>query len=207
MAALIIFGVVFITEAERPIPITYAKRVRGMKVYGGISTYLPLRVNQAGVIPIIFALSILLLPQMALNFLATINNATVKAISDFYFEHFKQPVVLCRRLFHFGFSIHLLLHGGNFWPRFHFPPTCKIRRFHSWRSTGQTNIGTHCHVLTRITLVGALFLGVIAVLPLVMQSITGMTSLAHRRYRSAHRRFSGHWPSQKNRGASFDEEY
>ena len=53
-------GVVVVTEAERPIPITYAKRVRGMKVYGGISTYLPLRVNQAGVIPIIFALSILL---------------------------------------------------------------------------------------------------------------------------------------------------
>lgn len=50
----IIYGVVVITEAERPIPITYAKRVRGNKVYGGVSTYLPLRVNQAGVIPIIF---------------------------------------------------------------------------------------------------------------------------------------------------------
>src|SRR3989338_3389853 len=49
----IVAGVVIITEAERPIPITYARRVRGMKVYGGVSTYLPLRINQAGVIPII----------------------------------------------------------------------------------------------------------------------------------------------------------
>src|SRR3989338_3741110 len=65
VAMLIVVGVVIITEAERPIPITYARQVRGMKVYGGVSTYLPLRINQAGVIPIIFALSILLLPQMA----------------------------------------------------------------------------------------------------------------------------------------------
>ena len=52
---LIVAGVVLVTEAERPIPVTYAKQVRGMKMYGGGSTYLPLRVNQAGVIPIIFA--------------------------------------------------------------------------------------------------------------------------------------------------------
>src|SRR5262245_40348534 len=51
-AVLIVYGVVFITEAERPIPVTYAKRVRGNKIYGGVSTYLPLRLNQAGVIPI-----------------------------------------------------------------------------------------------------------------------------------------------------------
>jgi len=55
-------GIVLVTEAERPIPVTYAKRVRGAKMYGGGSTYLPLRVNQAGVIPIIFALSICFFP-------------------------------------------------------------------------------------------------------------------------------------------------
>ena len=67
---LIIAGVVLVTEAERPIPVTYAKQVRGMKMYGGGSTYLPLRVNQAGVIPIIFALSILLFPQIIGAFLS-----------------------------------------------------------------------------------------------------------------------------------------
>jgi len=56
-------GVVYINEAERKIPIAYAKRVRGNKMYGGVSSYLPLKVNQAGVIPIIFAISILLFPQ------------------------------------------------------------------------------------------------------------------------------------------------
>ncbi|MEK7117334.1 MAG: preprotein translocase subunit SecY, partial [Patescibacteria group bacterium] len=81
MALIVIWGVVVITEAERPIPVTYAKRVRGSKVYGGVSTYLPLRVNQAGVIPIIFAISILLFPQMIFQFLANVSNATIQSIS------------------------------------------------------------------------------------------------------------------------------
>ena len=82
-AAVVIWGVVVITEAERPIPITYAKQVRGNKVYGGVSTYLPLGVNQAGVIPIIFALSILLFPQMIMKFLVNVNVAIVQKVSAF----------------------------------------------------------------------------------------------------------------------------
>lgn len=82
-ALLIVAGVVFITEAERPLPVTYAKRVRGMKVYGGLATYLPLRLNQAGVIPIIFALSILLFPQMIGTFLATAENSFLAGIGNF----------------------------------------------------------------------------------------------------------------------------
>ncbi|KKR79592.1 MAG: Protein translocase subunit SecY [Candidatus Nomurabacteria bacterium GW2011_GWA2_40_9] len=81
LSLLVIAGVVVVTEAERPIPVTYAKRVRGAKMYGGGTTYLPLRVNQAGVIPIIFALSILLFPQLIGNFLATSTNATLIKIS------------------------------------------------------------------------------------------------------------------------------
>ena len=81
--ALVILAVVLVTEAERPIPVTYAKQVRGMKMYGGGTTYLPLRVNQAGVIPIIFALSILLLPQMLGTFLARFSNVIVAKISHF----------------------------------------------------------------------------------------------------------------------------
>src|SRR3989338_7677581 len=70
MGLIIMAGVVYITEAERPIPVTYSRRVRGQKILGGISTYLPLRVNQAGVMPIIFGLSFLLFPQMLATFLA-----------------------------------------------------------------------------------------------------------------------------------------
>src|SRR3990167_7269705 len=79
VALLVTLGVVVVTEAERPIPITYAKQVRGGRVYGGLSTYLPLRVNQAGVIPIIFALSILLFPQMIFQFLT---QSTVTVVAD-----------------------------------------------------------------------------------------------------------------------------
>ncbi len=60
---LVIAGVVFVNEGERKIPVNYAKRVRGIRMYGGVSSYLPIRVNQAGVIPIIFAISVLLFPQ------------------------------------------------------------------------------------------------------------------------------------------------
>jgi preprotein translocase subunit SecY len=67
-ALVVIYGVVIITEAERPIPVTYAKRVRGNKIYGGVSTYIPLRLNQSGVIPIIFALSLLVFPQILAGF-------------------------------------------------------------------------------------------------------------------------------------------
>src|ERR1019366_5122566 len=81
VAIIIIFAVVVVTEAERPIPVTYAKRVRGNKVYGGVSTYLPLRVNQAGVIPIIFALSLLVFPQMIFQYLASSTNAMLHQIS------------------------------------------------------------------------------------------------------------------------------
>jgi len=70
MALAIIAGVVLITEARRNIPISYAKRIRGNKMYGGVSTYLPLSVNPAGVIPIIFALSVLLFPGMIASFFA-----------------------------------------------------------------------------------------------------------------------------------------
>src|ERR1039458_1413594 len=72
---LVIMGLVIITEAERPIPITYALQGRGNKVGGCGSTHLPLRIKQAGVIPIIFASSILLFPQMIFKFLATSSHA------------------------------------------------------------------------------------------------------------------------------------
>ena len=82
IGVLVIAGVVIVSEGERPIPVSYAKRVRGMRVYGGVSTHLPLRVNQAGVIPIIFALSILLFPQMIVGFLAQSSNGAIRQISE-----------------------------------------------------------------------------------------------------------------------------
>ena len=92
-AVAVTAAVVFITEAERPVPVTYAKRVRGMKFFGGSSTYLPLRLNQAGVIPIIFALSFLLIPQMFASFFQTSGVALLASVSGAILSTFQNLAV------------------------------------------------------------------------------------------------------------------
>jgi len=176
---LVIIGVVIVTEAERPIPVTYAKRVRGSKVYGGVSTYLPLRVNQAGVIPIIFALSILLFPQMIFQYLAAaVTNGTIKSISNFILN------ILKNGWFYSIFYFILVFLFTYFYTAVTFDPHAisenlqKNGAFIPGVRPGQSTSEHIARVLTRITLVGATFLGVIAVLPLVMQAITGIQSLA-----------------------------
>lgn len=176
---IVIYGVVFISEAERPVPVTYAKRVTGSKVSGGVSTYLPLRLNQAGVIPIIFAMSILLFPQMIAKFIAGVaTNETLKsvatAISDFISNPWTHSILYFILVFLFTYFYTAitfdpdqisknLQQGGAFIPG--------VR-------PGQSTSEYLAKVLTRITLVGALFLGTIAVLPIVVQSMTGVSSLA-----------------------------
>ncbi len=178
VAAVIILGIVVVTEAERPIPINYAKRVRGAKVYGGISTYLPLRVNQAGVIPIIFAMSIMLFPQMILNFLVNVNNEMLKTVSNFVLG------ILENGWFYAVFYFVLVFLFTYFYTAVTFDPEAistnlkKSGAFVPGIRPGQPTSEYLGKVLTRITLVGALFLGVVAVLPLIMQAITGIASLA-----------------------------
>jgi len=175
---LITAGVVVVTEAERPIPITYAKRVRGMKVYGGISTYLPLRVNQAGVIPIIFALSILLFPQMILNFVANINSQFVVSISNFILGILENGWVYAGLYFMLVFLFTYFYTAVTFDPDSIATNLQKSGAFVPGVRPGRNTSEYIGKILTRITLVGAIFLGVIAILPLGMQAITGITALA-----------------------------
>jgi len=177
-AVLIVLGVVVMTEAERPIPITYAKRVRGMKVYGGISTYLPLRVNQAGVMPIIFALSILLFPQMILNFFANSSNALVLSISNFFLR-------FLNNLWLYGlFYFILVFLFTYFYTAITFDPDSIAKNLQQSGAfipgirPGKSTTEYITKILTRITFVGASFLGAIAVLPIIMQQISGITTLA-----------------------------
>ena len=178
MALIVIWGVVVITEAERPIPVTYAKRVRGSKVYGGVSTYLPLRVNQAGVIPIIFALSILLFPQMIFQFLANVSNATIQSISATALS------ILANQWFYAGIYFVLVFLFTYFYTAVTFDPDSiskNLQRGGAFIPGVRPGAPTSSHIskiLIRLTLVGALFLGVIAVLPLIIQSFTGIQSLA-----------------------------
>lgn len=177
-ALAVIWGVVVITEAERPIPITYAKQVRGNKVYGGVSTYLPLRVNQAGVIPIIFALSILLFPQMVVRFLVNVNNVIVQKISAFILS------LLSNQIF-YGVAYFLLVFLFTyFYTAITFDPDSiskNLQRSGAFIPGVRPGVSTSGYIaktLFRLTMVGALFLGVIAVLPLIVKAFTGISAVA-----------------------------
>ncbi|MCX6755596.1 MAG: preprotein translocase subunit SecY [Candidatus Nomurabacteria bacterium] len=175
---IVIAGVVVVTEAERPIPVTYAKQVRGAKMTSGGSTYLPLRVNQAGVIPIIFALSILLFPQMIGNVLANSTHGWVLSISH-ALTAFSQGTWLYTVLYFI-----LVFLFTYFYTAVTFDPEAlatnlqKNGAFIPGIRPGASTSEYISKVLNRITLLGAAFLGLIAVLPLIMRSITGVTAIA-----------------------------
>lgn len=179
VAIVIIYGVVYITEAERPIPITYAKRIRGNRVYGGISTYLPLRLNQAGVIPIIFALSILLFPQLILNFIkSSVANTTLLSVSDTLLGFLSNQWIYGILYFIFVFLFTYFYTAVTFDPHQISENLQKSGAFIPGVRPGQSTSDYIGNILTRITLFGALFLGVIAILPLIMTAVSGITSVA-----------------------------
>ena len=149
-----------------------------MRMYGGFSTYLPLRVNQAGVIPIIFALSILLFPQMFASFLAASSNAFLQGIAG-VFTRFSQNLLL------YGFAYFILVFFFTyFYTAVTFDPDTisnnlqKSGGFVPGIRPGRPTANFLSHVITRITFVGAGFLGLIAVLPFVVQAATGIVTLS-----------------------------
>lgn len=175
---LIIAGIVLVTEAERPIPVTYAKRVRGMKMYGGGSTYLPLRMNQAGVIPIIFALSILLFPQMIGTFLSRFSNVVIAKISSILMSFSQTSLLYGVLYFVLVFLFTYFYTAVTFDPEALSTNLQKNGAFIPGIRPGVSTSEYISKVLGRITLLGAIFLGFIAVLPLIMQHLTGIASLA-----------------------------
>jgi preprotein translocase subunit SecY len=177
-AVVIVGGVVIMTEAERPIPITYARRVRGMKQYGGVSTYLPLRLNQAGVIPIIFALSVLLFPQMVFNFLSGIGGEAMNAVSSAVLGVLQNSWVYGTIYFVLVFLFTYFYTAVTFDPNQIANNLQKGGAFIPGIRPGRKTAEYIGNILTRLTLVGATFLGAIAVLPLVMQGVTGVGAFA-----------------------------
>ena len=177
-AVAIVAGIVTMTEAERPVPITYAKQVRGSKTYGGVSTYLPLRVNQAGVIPIIFALSILIFPQMVVNFLVNVDNQMIQSVATtakaFLDNTFFTSVIYFVLVFCFTFFYTAV----TFDPESIATNLQKNGAFIPGVRPGRSTSEFLAKILTRITLVGAVFLGAVAVLPFAMVAITGNQAMA-----------------------------
>ncbi|HAE36292.1 MAG: Protein translocase subunit SecY [Candidatus Nomurabacteria bacterium GW2011_GWF2_35_66] len=174
---LIIAGVVVMTEAERPIPVTYAKQVRGDHVAGGTQTYLPLRVNQAGVIPIIFALSILMFPQLIGNALAGTTGALL-SVSKGLLWFVANTWLYSLLYFIFVFLFTYFYTAVTFDPNQLSENLQKNGAFIPGIRPGPATREYIEKILTRITTIGAVFLGAIAVLPLIMKSITGITAFA-----------------------------
>lgn len=177
LGVVVIAAIVFVNEAIRKVPIYYAKRVRGSKMYGGQSTHLPLRINQAGVIPIIFAVSIVLLPSLVANYFISSANKNLASIGTILSSTFDPNGVLYNLLYFLlvvGFtyfytavifnpqkvSEEIQKHGG-------FIPGIRPGR----PTTSFLNF-----VTTRITLPGAIFLGIVAILPSIVRAATGVTA-------------------------------
>jgi len=177
-AAAVVAAVVFITEAERPVPVTYAKQVRGMRLFGGQSTYLPLRLNQAGVIPIIFALSLLLIPQMFASFFETSSIGWLSAVSHAVLAGLQNLTLYGAIYFILVFFFTYFYTAVTFDPKQIAENLQKNGAFIPGVRPGPSTQEHLAKVITRITFVGALFLGVIAVLPIAMQNLTGITTLA-----------------------------
>ncbi|OHB24349.1 MAG: preprotein translocase subunit SecY [Parcubacteria group bacterium RIFOXYD2_FULL_52_8] len=178
VAVVIIALVVVITEAERPIPVTYAKRVRGMKVYGGTSTYLPIRVNQSGVMPIIFALSILLFPQMIVSFLGGIANPTVQAVATTVKAIIENQLIYGIAYFILVFLFTYFYTAVTFDPDQIATNLQKSGAFIPGVRPGPSTSEHLSKILVRLTFVGAVFLAFIAILPLILQAVTGIQALA-----------------------------
>jgi len=172
IAVFVTAAVVIITEAERPVPITYAKQVRGGKSYGGVSTYLPLRVNQSGVIPIVFALSIILFPQMIFSFLQTSANQNIADMASTALSYLTNPWVYSSTYFILVFFFTYFYTAVTFDPQSISNNLQKSGAFIPGVRPGGATAEYLANIITRITLVGALFLGIIAVLPIAMQGIT-----------------------------------
>lgn len=174
---LVIAGVVFITEGQRNIPVSYAKRIRGNRIYGGTSTHLPLRVNQAGVIPIIFAMSIMLFPGMIANFFIHAPNPAIANIANSVNNVFKNQWFYGTAYFVLVVLFTYFYTAVTFDPKNIAENLQKHGGFVPGIRPGHTTAEYLHRVLNRITLTGALFLGAIAVLPFVVQGITNIQTL------------------------------
>ncbi|MBU2158677.1 preprotein translocase subunit SecY [Patescibacteria group bacterium] len=174
LALLVVFAVVMVSEAERSIPIHYARATRGIT---GSPTYLPIRILQAGVMPIIFALSLLLLPQMVLTGLSAVgipgSSDWLAAFTAFSANPFWHGAV------YFG----LVVMFTYFYTSITFEPhrvaenLQKSGAFIPGVRPGRETQNYIANVVTRVTLPGAVFLGLVAVIPFIIQGLTGITAI------------------------------
>ncbi len=179
IALLVIAAVVFINESVRKIPVYYARRIKGNKMYQAAHNYLPLKLNQAGVIPIIFAVSFVLFPQLIGNYLRYVQNSTLASIGTFLSQVFT-PSGFTYNILYFV----LVVIFTFFYTVIAFNPQKiaeEIQKNGGFIPGIRPGTATKQHltkIMYRITTFGALFLGIIAVLPALVSSATGFTNIA-----------------------------
>jgi preprotein translocase subunit SecY len=178
MSIVVICAIVFVNEAVRKITVQYAKRIRGNKLYGGQTTHLPLRLNQAGVIPIIFAVSLILLPSMASQYLAASPNHALAA-SALWLSNVFQPTGVVYNATYFllviGFTYFYTAVSFN--PKKISEEIQKYGGFIPGIRPGTPTANYLNYILTRITLAGAMFLGLVAILPSLARVLTGVDGM------------------------------
>ena len=176
LALITIAGVVFITEGQRNIPITYARRIRGNRMYGGTDTYLPLKVNQAGMIPIIFAISLVLFPGL-------IGQLLTRSSSIFWNKAGTILIAINQNQLIYGLLYFILVVAFTyFYTSIIFHPVQiaenlqKQGGFIPGLRPGKPTANFLSSVSNRIMLAGALFLGIIAILPIITQNFFKFSS-------------------------------
>jgi len=173
LAILVMALVVFINEATRKIPVFYARRIKGNRIYQAANNFLPLKLNQAGVIPIIFAVSFVLFPQLIGNFLAGAKNKLISGLANFLITIFNPSGFIYNLLYFFlviGFTFFYTI--VVFSPKKIAEELQKNGGFIPGIRPGLSTKEYLEKVLYKITSVGALFLGLIAVLPTIVAKIT-----------------------------------
>jgi preprotein translocase subunit SecY len=178
VAIVTVVGVVIINEGQRNVPVQYARQIRGNRAYGGTNSHLPLRVNMAGVIPIIFAISVVMFPPMIAQYFQHAKTAWIANFSQWVIQIFNDQLIYAISYFVLVFVFTYFYTEVIFHPAQIAENLQKQGGFIPGIRPGKHTSDYLANTTYKIILVGALFLAIIAVMPLVVKAFTGIQSLA-----------------------------
>lgn len=178
IALFTIVGIVLVNEGQRRIPVHHAKRMRAGKMYGGNTTYIPLKVNSAGMIPLIFAVSIMVFPGMVSNFLVESDRPWVRNLAGDLNRIFSPNTTLYNVIYFAMVVGFTYFYTMVVFQQQKIPENLQRQgAFIPGVRPGRNTAVYLQRVLTRITLIGALFLGLVAILPFIASRLTGVNTL------------------------------
>jgi preprotein translocase subunit SecY len=178
VTVITIVGIVYIQEGVRRVPVQYGKRVRGTKMYGGQSTHVPLRVNSSGMIPLIFAISILIFPGVIAGYFAASSNALISGVASSVVNAFNQNSPVYWIAYFLMVVLFTFFYTDVIFRQQNLPEVLQQQGgFIPGIRPGKRTEDYLNGVLQRITLLGALFLGLVAILPFLLQDVVSTTTL------------------------------